>query len=279
MNAQVIDQDRPSAQDPQHRLQRHGCRLLRERSGRLRAEAELRRLRQDLAARPALLEAADRELATLTYSISHDLRAPLRAIDGFSQVLLEDYGDRLDAEGRRCLGRVRAGARDLGRLLEDLLKLSRVNRAALDRRPLDLSAMARELVEDLARPGPARAVQVDIAPGLAAQGDPRLMRTALGHLLENAWKYTSLTAHPHIQFDAGLQGGERVFRVRDNGLGFDMAYADKLFGTFQRLHSRPEFEGTGIGLAMVQRILHRHGGRIWAEAEPDRGAAFFFTLP
>ncbi len=235
-------------------------------------------LEQRVMQRTAELEAANQELKAFSYSVSHDLRAPLRAIDGFSRALLEDYAGLIDTTGKDYLQRVRNSAQHMGTLIDDMLKLSRVTQAPLQPEPVDLGSMAEAVVAQLRRQDPTRDVRVDIAAGLHAVGDPGLLRIMLENLLGNAWKYTGKTAAAQIVFDASQRDGETVFRVCDNGAGFDMQYADKLFGAFQRLHRRDEFEGTGVGLATVRRIVHRHGGRVWAEAEPGRGARFHFTL-
>lgn len=232
----------------------------------------LRRLTEELAA-------ANKELESFSYSVSHDLRAPLRAIDGFSHVLETDYSAQLDADAKTYLGRIRAGAQKMGQLIDDLLRLSRVTRQEFKRLDVDLSALADTIVSGLRAAEPQRQVQVDIAPNLVVTGDPGLLRVALENLLGNAWKYTSRRDQAQISFGSREENNERVFFVRDNGAGFDMRYADKLFVAFQRLHRPEEFQGTGIGLATVQRVLTRHGGRIWAESELERGATFYFTIP
>jgi signal transduction histidine kinase len=222
------------------------------------------------------LEGANRELETFSYSVSHDLRAPLRSIEGFSQILLEDYAPQLGEEARGYLGRVRAASRRMALLIDDLLDLSGVTRSALRRQTVDLSAVAREVAAELQKSRPGREVRFVIADGLTANGDPRLLRIALENLLGNAFKFTEKQPHATVEF--GADDDRPTYYVRDNGVGFDMAYATKLFGAFQRLHGTENFEGTGIGLATVQRIVQRHGGRVWAEGEVGKGATFFFTL-
>jgi len=251
---------------------------------RVALEAQLRHLagalEQRVAERTAQLEAANREMEAFSYSVSHDLRAPLRSIDGFSQILQEDYRDRMDEAGRHYLDRIRQGTLRMGELIDDLLKLSKTSRSEPVRVDLDLSALCAEVADGLARACPERRVRVAIQPGLRLLADPNLMQVVLENLLGNAWKFTSRQEAPSIEVGATLApDGERTFFIRDNGAGFDMQYADKLFSAFQRLHSAAEFDGTGIGLALVQRIIHRHQGRIWAEAEPGKGATFSFVLP
>ena len=225
------------------------------------------------------LEEANEELESFSYSVSHDLRAPLRSIEGFSQILLEDYAEKLDEEGKNYLGRVRAASRRMALLIDDLLDLSKVSRSPLRRELVDLSAQAREITAELGKSQPRREAEFVIADGLTANGDARLLRLVLENLLGNAWKFTSREGRARIEFEStALEGRDRVYFVRDNGVGFDEAYAGKLFGAFQRLHGPEEFEGTGIGLATVQRIVRRHGGRVWAEGEVGKGATFFFTL-
>lgn len=246
--------------------------IIRDITARKRAEETVRRY-------TAQLEAANAELDAFAYSVSHDLRAPLRSIDGFSQAVLEDYADRLDPQGVDYLQRVRAAARRMAVLIDDLLNLSRVTRSRMTIAMVDMSALAAELAAELATADPARRVEVVIASGLVARADPGLMRVALQNLLSNAWKFTGRRADARIEVGTTGANGERAYYVRDNGAGFDMAYAANLFGAFQRLHGMAEFPGTGVGLATVQRIIHRHGGRVWAEAAPGRGATFYFTLP
>lgn len=224
------------------------------------------------------LEAANRELEAFAYSVSHDLRAPLRAIDGFSQMLLEDYLEKLDAPGQDALHRVRSGAQRMANLIDDLLNLSRIARVEMQRGPIDLSALARGIAEDLRRVNPERALEFNIADGVRVQADPALMRVVLENLLGNAVKFTAGRSPGRIELGRMRRDGRDAVFVRDNGAGFDMAFADKLFGAFQRLHSVQEFPGTGIGLATVQRIINRHGGRAWAEGTVGQGATFFFEL-
>ena len=243
------------------------------------AQAKLQTTNVELLQLTSRLEAANKELEAFSYSASHDLRAPLRSIDGFSQVLLEDYGDTLDAQGQDHLRRIRMATQRMAELIDALLELSRVTRMELSRRPLDLTAMAQIITEELRRREPARAVELVLADGLTASGDLPLLRVALENLLGNAWKFTAKTALARIEIGSLRQpDGVLAYFVRDNGAGFDMQYADKLFGAFQRLHRVGEFPGTGIGLATVQRIIHRHGGRIWAEGIVDHGSTFYFTL-
>jgi signal transduction histidine kinase len=254
----------------------------REVAERRRAEEEILRLNAELETRvkerTAQLEYTNGELEAFCYSVSHDLRAPLRSIDGFSQALLEDFPKNVPEEAQRYLGRIRASTQRMGQLIEDLLNLSRVSRTGLQRRDLDLGELARQVAEELQQREPQRKVEVSIWEGLQANADPRLLRAALENLVGNAWKFTSRAAQARIEIGALRDGDHVTFFVRDNGAGFDMAYASKLFGAFQRLHAAGEFQGTGIGLATVQRIVHRHGGRIWADAKPEKGAVFFFTL-
>jgi PAS domain S-box-containing protein len=247
------------------------------------SEAELRRVNERLeirvAERTAELAAANTELEAFAYSVSHDLRAPLRAIDGFSRVLLEDYGAGLDADGRGYLDRVRSAVQRMGELIDDMLQLSRVARVEMHPEGVDLSRLAAEIAAQLKAAEPQRRVEVLIGSGLSTRGDPRLLSIVLNNLLENAWKYTGKTADARIEFSATAGEREVVFCVKDNGAGFDMRYLDKLFGAFQRLHTEREFPGTGVGLATVARIIHRHGGRVWALGEPQKGASFYFALP
>ncbi|MBI5506522.1 MAG: CHASE domain-containing protein [Deltaproteobacteria bacterium] len=248
------------------------------------AEDEVRRLNAELeqrvAARTGELRAANQELESFAYSVSHDLRAPLRTIDGFSQLVVDEFGENLQEAGREHLSRIRAASQRMGHLIDDLLKLTRVSRSELRREEVDLSAMARQVTEELRHQTPQRRVDVLIEATPIVEGDPVLLLTAIQNLLENAWKFTAGAEEPRIEFGAtSTPGGKTAFYVRDNGVGFDMVYADKLFGAFQRLHSRDEFEGSGIGLATVRLILRRHGGEVWAEGAAGKGATFYFTLP
>ena len=246
---------------------------------RERGLAEIERLNQELAGRITELEAVNAELDTFCYSVSHDLRAPLRAIDGFSRILLDDYGSALDGEAQRLLGVVRGSTSRMGQLIDDLLTFSRLSRKTLETGRVDMTALARATTEDCraaAANDPARVV-VDQLP--AVRGDGVLLRQAWANLIGNALKFSRKAAQPLVEIGARNGDGEVVFFVRDNGVGFDMEYAGKLFGVFQRLHRAEDFEGTGVGLAIVQRVVHRHGGRVWAEAAPGRGATFFFSLP
>ncbi|HEX9046918.1 MAG TPA: ATP-binding protein [Verrucomicrobiae bacterium] len=251
-------------------------RLLLEQARLRAAQADLElRVQQ----RTAQLEAANQELESFSYSVSHDLRAPLRAIDGFTRIFLDDYGSRLDATGQDHLHRVRAAAERMAQLIEDLLKLSRITRSELHREAVNLSGLAADIAAELQKADPGRRATFTIQPGLSAQGDARLLQIALENLFGNAWKFTNFKPEARIEFGQMEHQGQNCFFIRDNGAGFDMAYAEKLFGAFQRLHRPSDFPGTGIGLATVQRIIHRHGGIIHAEAAVDRGATFYFTLP
>ena len=245
---------------------------------RKKAEEAVERLNRDLRHRTVELEASNRELEAFTYSVSHDLRAPLRSIDGFSQALLVDYEAQLDEEGQDYLRRVRAAAQRMGQLIDDLLRMSRVTRAEMRREQVDLSAIVSDIAENLQQAQPERKVEFIIAPNITANGDPNLLRIVLDNLLGNAWKFTGTRALGRIEFATILRDGEQVYLVRDNGVGFDMEYGEKLFVPFQRLHAQTEFPGTGIGLALIKRIIERHGGRVWAEGELEKGATIYFTL-
>ncbi len=246
--------------------------IVRERTAEVRKQAMI------IDRERTALAYANRELESFAYSVSHDLRAPLRAINGFGQALEEDYAALLDAEGRDYLRRIRAASQRMGQLIDDLLKLSRVSRHQLQFEEVDLSTMAREILAELRQGTPGRRVDVHIERGLTARGDAKLLRIVLENLLDNAWKYTRRKPEARIEFGAVAQDGETVFFVRDNGTGFDMRYVDKLFVAFQRLHHLHEYEGTGIGLATVARIINRHSGRVWAEGESGKGAVFYFSL-
>jgi signal transduction histidine kinase len=241
-------------------------------------DAQLR-LEARVGERTALLEAANSELEAFSYSVSHDLRAPLRSIDGFSQALQESAEARLDPEEKEHLHRVRRAAQRMGELIDDLLELARVGRADLNRQRADLSAIGGRVADELRRSAPQRQVQVDIQQGLVAQADRRLSQIVLENLFDNAWKFTARVERPTIQFGCLRSSNDVVYFVRDNGAGFDMAYAHKLFQPFQRLHRGAEFPGTGIGLATIRRVIERHGGRVWAEGGVDAGATVYFTLP
>jgi len=236
------------------------------------------RLEERVRERTAQLEESNKELEAFSYSVSHDLRAPLRGIDGWSLALVEDYRDSLAPRAVQYLDRVRSETRRMGNLIDDLLQLSRIGRAKMHWERVDLTAVAEAIAARLREAHPDRNLGIAIEPGMDAFGDPQLLEIALTNLLDNAVKFTGLVADAHIEFRAIESDGEPAFLVRDNGAGFDMAYASKLFGAFQRLHSAAEFPGTGIGLATVQRVVHRHGGKVWADAAPYRGASFYFTL-
>jgi light-regulated signal transduction histidine kinase (bacteriophytochrome) len=239
---------------------------------------EARRIQRELARSRDDADTAHRELEAFSNSVANDLRAPLRTIDGFSRALLEDYGSALDSGGLRYLGIVRESTQLMTTLIDDILELSRVNRATIITERVDLSALARASYTRCAQADPGRPVEVRIGEGIVVEGDLRLLGMAIDHLMENAWKFTAGRDPARIEFGASTKDGRPMYFVRDNGAGFDMTYVHKLFGMFQRLHSTADFEGTGMGLASVQRIVQRHGGRIWGTGEVDRGATFYFTL-
>jgi PAS domain S-box-containing protein len=258
------------------------CGISTDITERIAAEEKVRKLNADLEIRvrerTADIDAATRELDAFAYSVSHDLRAPLRSLNGFSQALLEDFSDVLDDTGKDYLRRIHRSVRTMGQMIDSLLNLSRATRAELNRRAIDLSALTGEIAAELSAADPGRDVTVQIADNLRCSGDPQLLRLVLRNLLGNARKFSAKTPCARIDVGQVAIDGEDVFFVRDNGAGFDMRYASKLFSAFQRLHSAADFEGTGVGLATVQRIVSRHGGRIYAEAEPGKGATFYFTL-
>jgi len=245
--------------------------LDREVTERKRAEEETLKANTELTA-------VNKELEAFAYSVSHDLRAPLRSIDGFSQALMEDYPDKLDEQGKNYLQRVRSATQRMGILIDDLLNLSRVTRSEMRQETVDLSTLAQSIAKELQETQPERQVAFVIAPVLSTSGDSQLLHQLMENLLGNAWKFTGQHPKAKIEFGTSQVDGKETFFVRDNGVGFDITYADKLFGVFQRLHSQEEFPGTGVGLAIVQRIAYRHGGRVWAEGKVEEGATFYFTL-
>lgn len=253
--------------------------ILRDVTATQAAEEAIQRLNDDLSRRAHQLENANRELEAFSYSVSHDLRAPLRTITGFAQVLQEDVADRLGPEGIDYLNRITEASRRMALLIDDLLALSRLTRGSIRRQPVNLSEMAAAVIDELRDSEPQRQVAVSIEDGLESMADPVLMRTVLVNLLGNAWKYTGRRPAASIALGCRDDGGRRAFFVRDNGAGFDMAYVDKLFCPFQRLHAMKDYPGNGVGLATVQRIIHKHGGEVWAEGMVDQGATFHFTLP
>jgi PAS domain S-box-containing protein len=251
---------------------------IRDITERRQVEEALKRQRQHLERANAELAATNKELDAFTYSVSHDLRAPLRQIDGFSRILLEEFGPRLEPEGQHCLQRIQEGVEQMGRLVDDLLNLGRLGRAAVHRQRTNLNAVVKEVLAELEPETQGRRIEWRIEELPITNCDPSLMKLVFSNLLSNALKYTRQQESALIQVGSTTTKGETVIFVRDNGVGFNMKYVDKLFGIFQRLHSRGEFEGTGVGLANVQRIIHKHGGRVWAQAEPYKGATFYFTL-
>jgi light-regulated signal transduction histidine kinase (bacteriophytochrome) len=255
-----------------NRVETANQQLEKEMEERRRVEAQIQSVNTELLA-------ANKELEAFSYSVSHDLRAPLRSIDGFSLALLDDYADKLDEDGRDYLHRVRAATQRMGILIDDLLNLARVTRTEMRLANADLAAIARSIVTELQEGQPERRVEFRIEDGLEAIADSRLLRIVLENLIGNAWKFSAKRESASIEFARTNYGGSPAYYVRDNGAGFDPAYAERLFGAFQRLHDNAEFPGTGVGLATVQRIIHRHGGRIWAESAVERGATFYFTLP
>jgi two-component system NtrC family sensor kinase len=272
VRARVLAQLRRRQFEDENRLMREQLRRTEVEAAEARSARELAQTREALVQE---LEWKNEELESFSYSVAHDLRAPLRSVDGFSQALLEDYGTKLDAEGRKYLRLMHNAAQHMTQLIDDLLALSRVTRIEFRRESVDLSLIARAVGARLAQTNPGHPVELVVADGLIADGDDRLLTIMFENLLGNAWKFTGRCALARIE--VGVTG-DGVYFVRDNGAGFDMAYASKLFGVFQRLHSAKEFEGTGIGLATVQRVVRRHGGRIWADGAVGQGATFFFTL-
>ncbi|WP_084766232.1 sensor histidine kinase [Nitrococcus mobilis] len=253
--------------------------IARDITDRIATTNTIRKLNRTLEHKVTQLSVINQELEAFCYSVSHDLRAPLRGLDGFSQALLEDYAETLDETGQDYLRRIRAASQRMAQLIDDLLRLSRITRAEITLDTVDLTGIANEIIAERRAQAPHRQVMTHIAPRLSVEGDRRLLRVALENLLDNAWKFTA--GKPQAEIELGIDAADRAtptYYVRDNGAGFDMAYAERLFGPFQRLHSPQEFEGHGIGLATVQRIIQRHGGCIWANAEPQRGAIFCFTL-
>ncbi len=237
------------------------------------------RLEERVRMRTSELEVANKEMEAFTYSVSHDLRAPLRTIGGFSNILQEEYGNQLDDQATHYLNRVRTGTEKMERLINDLLKLSRSTRGDLHRNDFDMSELVDEIIAEFRQDDPKRDISIHVSPNIKAFADKRFVRVVLENLISNAWKYTGKTEDPKIFFGMTDKNGRQAYYVQDNGAGFDMSYADKLFAPFQRLHSIKEFDGTGVGLATVQRVVHRHGGEVWAEAKVDEGATFYFTLP
>jgi PAS domain S-box-containing protein len=242
------------------------------------AEENIKKLNENLMHRTIELAAANKELEAFSYSVSHDLRAPLRSIDGFSQALMEDYTNILDEQAKEYLQRVRKASQRMGQLIDDLLKLSRLTRVEMTINKVDLSEVATTIIEEFKKEEPTRKIDFIIHDKLIADGDANLLRILLENLLGNAWKFTKKCKRAKIEFGKTQQGKETVFFVRDNGAGFDMKYVNKLFIPFQRLHDDTDYPGTGIGLGIVSRIIHRHRGRIWAEAEENKGATFYFTI-
>jgi light-regulated signal transduction histidine kinase (bacteriophytochrome) len=275
-----------SAPADQHRLTQAAADIFKELlspyemsfRGFREANEELQRLNESLRKQKEAVEVANRELESFSYSVSHDLRTPLTAIDGFSHILLEDFAQVLDDDGKRCLRNITAATQHMAQLIDDLLSLARVKFGEVHRVDVDFSALATSIGQRLRARWPQRDVHFDVQQGVRASGDAHLLAVLLENLLGNAWKFTSKREQAKISFTSEQRDGGPVYAIQDNGAGFDMTYAGKLFTPFQRLHLARDFEGTGIGLAIVRRVVDRHGGRIWAEGKVDRGATFHFTL-
>ncbi len=275
---QAKDNLEKRVQERTGKLAASNAELIREVAERKRAEDDIRKLNSQLVQRTAQLEASNKELEAFSYSVSHDLRAPLRGIDGFSQAVLEDYDEKLDESGRSYLRRVRTASQRMSQLIDAMLNLARLTRAEIHTQTFDLSAMVRAVLDDFQKMEPDRQVECIVADNVFATADPQLLRAVLENLLGNAWKFTRNQARPRIEFGHGQYKGQAAYFIKDNGAGFDMTYVHKLFGAFQRLHAYTEYPGVGVGLATVHRIIQRHGGQIWAEGAVDQGATFHFTL-